>query len=547
MQTKRLFPFLSLLIVVLLLLPAVTVSAQQLAYRHFPETGQTVGGAFLTFFDQYGGVGMFGYPITGEYLEGSTTIQYFQKARFEWHPTNAPGYQVQLGLVGSQIHPPDPPVADWTNPCRSDQQYFHETGHAVSGAFLHFYHHHGALTVFGYPISEAYLVENNITIQWFQRARMEMYPGDTRVYLGNIGEEWLNKTPKWPVTPPQPQRPVHTRYFPETGYVVTDEFLVFWETRGGLTVFGYPISDRFTEGGHTVQYFQRARFELHPTQPVPYRVQLGLLGSELYGPPDPPVPNWTTPWNPHVRYFPMTGHLVSHAFLRFFDSHGGVNNFGYPLTEAKNEAGTGTLIQWFQRAKMEWHPGNPPGQEVQLALLGQFIYSGDGQSKWEPIRGFGKVWNENPAVHDGLGYATEQQKVTWMAEEAFQLGHMLWREDSRTIYVLNRDGTWKAYDDTWESWRDMEKWGYVPPAGLYEPIRGFGKVWRNYLGGPTGQLWWATEQERGFYGVAQSFDRGLMLWSDRKVIFVLYNSGVWTQFIDTYGEPQYGPPWEFSP
>lgn len=547
MQRRRLFRFLAVLMAVWLFLPAASASAAGGSYRYFPETGRTVGGEFLTFFDRYGGVAIFGYPITNEFLEGGTTVQYFQRARFEWHPENPPPYQVQLGLLGSLIHPPDPPVADWTDPRRSDQQYFPETGHAVSGVFLHFYRNHGGLTVFGYPITEAYKVEGNITIQYFQRARMEMYPGDSRVYLGNLGEEWLYRRPKWTETPPAPQPPVRSRFFPETGYVVTDEFLTFWETRGGLDIFGYPISDRFVQGGLTVQYFQRARFELHPENPEPYRVLLGLLGSELYGPPDPPVPNWTTPWNPYIRYFPMTGHIVSYAFLDFFDRHGGVDIFGYPLTEAKHEPGTGRLVQWFQRAKMEWHPENPPAYRVQLALLGQMAYAADGQGRWEPVRGFGKVWRENPSVRDGLGYATAQQKVVWMAEEPFELGHMLWREDTRTIYVLKRDGTWKAYDDTWQEGRDIVKWGYVPPAGRVEPIRGFGKVWRSYLGGPSGQLGWATEPERGFYGVVQPFDRGLMLWSNRKVIFVLFNSGAWTQYSDTYGEPQYGPPWEFSP
>ena len=36
-----------------------------------------------------------------------------------------------------------------------------------------------------------------------------------------------------------------------------------------------------------------------------------------------------------------------------------------------------------------------------------------------------------------------------------------------------------------------------------------------------------------------------MLWSDREVIFVLYNSGSWAQYTDTYLEPQYGG--EFTP
>jgi hypothetical protein len=39
-----------------------------------------------------------------------------------------------------------------------------------------------------------------------------------------------------------------------------------------------------------VQWFERARFELHPENPRPYDVLLGLLGNELRGAPQPPAP-----------------------------------------------------------------------------------------------------------------------------------------------------------------------------------------------------------------------------------------------------------------
>ncbi len=51
---------------------------------------------------------------------------------------------------------------------------------------------------------------------------------------------------------------------------------------GGLAIFGYPISDQYTENGHTVQYFERQRFELHPEfAGTPYEVLLGLLGNKI--------------------------------------------------------------------------------------------------------------------------------------------------------------------------------------------------------------------------------------------------------------------------
>ena len=58
---------------------------------------------------QQGGLEAFGYPISEELPKISSadgkvyTVQYFERARFEWHPTEAgTDSQVQLGLIGKQ-------------------------------------------------------------------------------------------------------------------------------------------------------------------------------------------------------------------------------------------------------------------------------------------------------------------------------------------------------------------------------------------------------------------------------------------------------------
>jgi hypothetical protein len=56
-------------------------------------------------------------------------------------------------------------------------------------------------------------------------------------------------------------------------------FRTFYETYGGLNTFGYPISGLLQEGERSVQYFERARFELGPNG----EVQLGLLSNEYKG------------------------------------------------------------------------------------------------------------------------------------------------------------------------------------------------------------------------------------------------------------------------
>jgi vancomycin resistance protein YoaR len=66
-------------------------------------------------------------------------------------------------------------------------------------------------------------------------------------------------------------------YFPQTGHTLGGAFEWFWQSHGGLAIFGYPISEEFVEQGVLVQYFERARFEYRPEH-VGAEVQIGMLG-----------------------------------------------------------------------------------------------------------------------------------------------------------------------------------------------------------------------------------------------------------------------------
>lgn len=155
------------------------------------------------------------------------------------------------------------------------------------------------------------------------------------------------------------------RYYNETGHSVRGPFLAFFDAHGGLDIFGYPITEEFVKDGLLVQYFQRARFEWHPDNPADFRVELSLLGDQLgLGGPTP-----ATPANlPGCQYFPETQHSVCGAFLTYFREHGGLDVFGYPISEWDKKHDR--LVQAFQRARMEWYPEKPAGQKVQLANLG---------------------------------------------------------------------------------------------------------------------------------------------------------------------------------
>ena len=72
----------------------------------------------------------------------------------------------------------------------------------------------------------------------------------------------------------------NARMFPETGKWVINDFLHFWSERGGLAVFGYPLTGQFQEGWLQVQYFERAVFEWHPENDDPWKVLLRRVGAD---------------------------------------------------------------------------------------------------------------------------------------------------------------------------------------------------------------------------------------------------------------------------
>ncbi len=173
--------------------PALNLSGNQSIY--FEETGHNVVFGFKEYFQSRGGLRAFGFPLTEELREGGLTVQYFERARFEYHPELAgTPYVVQLGLLGDQTTQglrPFPGIAPFQS--EPDHRYFPETGHAVNFAFLSYWEQEGALDAFGYPISEE-LFENGVTVQYFQRARLEYRPelgGPFGVVKGTVGAELL--------------------------------------------------------------------------------------------------------------------------------------------------------------------------------------------------------------------------------------------------------------------------------------------------------------------------------------------------------------------
>ncbi len=178
----------------LLTRPVVPLNLPDGLSRYFEESGHNVHHGFLTYFDARGGVDAFGLPLTEEFEQGGRTLQYFERARFEYYPEHAgTPYEVQLGLVGDEVtaaRRPFPTTAPFQS--EPDHQYFPKTRQGVHFAFLAFWLAEGGLDRFGYPTSGEF-PENGHTVQYFQRARFEWHPETGEVRLGAIGSELLRQ------------------------------------------------------------------------------------------------------------------------------------------------------------------------------------------------------------------------------------------------------------------------------------------------------------------------------------------------------------------
>ena len=175
-----------------------------------------------------------------------------------------------------------------------------------------------------------------------------------------------------------------SEFFPQTGQTLVEPFLSFWKGRGALPIFGYPLTPAFFEFSasdqkmYLVQYFERARFELHSELAgTPYYIQLGRLGvsgaarsKAKYPQPFQPL---TGPPDPKIYYFKESGHTLANGFFNYWNANGGLAIFGLPLSEEFAEAdGQGHIytVQYFERARFEYHPDAPPAYTILLGRLG---------------------------------------------------------------------------------------------------------------------------------------------------------------------------------
>lgn len=195
------------------------------------------------------------------------------------------------------------PATGGTTPVHAGEECFDATGQCMSGRIREYWHQNGGLAVFGYPITpqRTEVIEGKrLEVQWFERNRLELHPQNARPYdvlLGRLSEELLYQNGRVWQEEPKSAPMQGCRYFSETGFNVCGRIYDAWRANGleldgrsgktedeNMALFGLPLGDAAMETiqgkQYLVQWFERARFEVHPENPPPHDVLLGLLGNE---------------------------------------------------------------------------------------------------------------------------------------------------------------------------------------------------------------------------------------------------------------------------
>lgn len=158
-----------------------------------------------------------------------------------------------------------------------------------------------------------------------------------------------------------------TLFAQQAAIAVDPLFQGFYDRMGGAEVFGEPLTGRYELNGRQVQLFENFLLEYWPEHSgTDYDVQPGLLGVKVSG---NRYFGQAQPFrdSSQMIYVPETRQSLRLGFLSFWRDRGGVDLFGYPVSEEVVD--DGVTAQWFQRGKLTYDADRTP--EIQIADLGR--------------------------------------------------------------------------------------------------------------------------------------------------------------------------------
>jgi len=252
--------------------------------------------------------------------------------------------------------------------------------YCAENAFLDFWKTNGNLEILGLPVSQPFVDDRGLIVQFYERAILEWHPENEAKYqvlLTLLGSNLLgDRTERNAVANPCPVGAADCTVVAPTNHSLRGVFLKYWQSNGGLPVFGYPLTEEFTEINaadgkeYTVQYFERNRFEFHPEKETRYQVLLGLLGAEslstqrpVLDRPTAQVPDYTKP--------PVTVGQPTTLAIPAIAAGAPILPVGLDPVGNMAASTTATDTAWYA-------PGVRPGQPGNAAIAGHVDFAGVG-------------------------------------------------------------------------------------------------------------------------------------------------------------------------
>lgn len=278
------------------------------------------------------------------------------------------------------------------------------------------------------------------------------------------------------------------QYFPETGHFVKGAFLQFYNAaRDPKLVYGYPITEQITaRDGKTVQYFQRARFELAAAN----RVQLTPLGALTYARQSPlPVEG-----NNGCERFP-SGYSVCFTFLEFYKANGGPNQFGNPISPF--ESADGLIVQYFEGARFEWRADRGAEKWVVISDLGRLYFD---QQKEDPAH-LRPVPPPDATI----------KPVLSLKARAFVLRAVTLKSGTQTVYVTVHDQTTDALENASVKATVRFTDGSAQEYVFATNVQGIGQVTFDFSGQKPGELV-TVEVSVNYQGLTTTTATSFRIW-----------------------------------
>lgn len=173
---------------------------------------------------------------------------------------------------------------------------------------------------------------------------------------------------------------------------------------------------------------------------------------------------------------------------------------------------------------MDYHIDLNDRNEVSFALFGgRDNVTGNAQANLTVSLTCPYAWFFTPAPEE---CAQEAALFSDSVEQHFEHGVMIWVAAQDRIYILydadQFPSRWETYMDVWEVGDPLDDPTIHPPTGLYQPVRGFGLIWRE-MPDVRSRLGWAIDLETAFTTVYQTTAR----YKYNETYLQALDGGVW--------------------